>query len=965
MVRLVILFYALVKSAALLGQGAPASFDPILQHQFRVDIVKLLEISALEVDLDKITSQKKANRAYKSLLSNLDSLVADKNPSAKKLLSAYQDAAAVVHFYGVNGHLSRAEERRIQARDWLADYAERYRAKSKSDGKKDIARYYQLIAQYGRSEGRGTAVTQLIDLKKSLANNKAVIGNIDLMVGYSLILVKATASQGLDYLKRAPSSSVYGRIAHRLTVAMSEAGLNNDGDAVNPPNQKYQKSLSYVVNVSKGAPKGIQILVTNTAFFIWSALNGGLDGKPPFDYDSFKGVIPVDVFRESQAVKAIRSGQYKQGLAIYRDMSDAYQKDSRGVLLDRRIWQIEKTLYQKTRDSQQMRMAFRSIWKRHSKAKKGERKAFFEEVMKDYKDIIGKLLAQAASNVQFAESAIEETKFFLKFLSSRRESYPFRQRLALVYRRSNMFDKAVAAYLDLAKDSPNKNYLLAIEAQSQIAKWPEDPPWQGVAPGDRKARLKLLSLFEQILKSNKQKPWTALAHIGLLHRSVGQVKSAENLWWKYLQKDVEKNRHTSEAAGMLFNDYFQSKRWVNLIELTFLSMKRKVPMTNGGKGVNFQQPFASALFNQGQIDLSQKKYNRSTKYLTDFVRLFKSDPRVPQAYHALGLAYKNLGKLAPALSSFKTLVDKYPSYPKRKFVMLEGGKWAALNKKTMEYAFFFYGKYLREYPNEQDIPQIRRNLAELYMSRKLYGWATRLYKEQSLAAGVPPAWQLDAAIKYLETEEKFGQPKDAVFGANRILQLAKHDSEAAGKAFGFLAKYASSRNDVKAMQALEPKLLAAAPKSVSAREALGMMKFKLAQIFTKPIENNQANAFIKDPEASVKAYYDLFLKEKTHYEAVCRIGITQSCAPAQLKLVGLAQATMLAINDVEIASTLGETRVNAFKVFKQLHLSKLEESAKAYAQLSLKLAREGTTSAIWKTEIIKSLGNKTSFGVAH
>ena len=108
----------------------------------------------------------------------------------------------------------------------------------------------------------------------------------------------------------------------------------------------------------------------------------------------------------------------------------------------------------------------------------------------------------------------------------------------------------------------------------------------------------------------------------------------------------------------------------------------------------------------------------------------------------------------------------------------------------------------------------------------------------------------------------------------------------------------------------------------------------------------------------------MFNREKIHYESVCAIGMTESCAPSMFRLVSLAETAIVAIQDVEIASTLGASRVNAFKVFKQLHQTKLEQAAKYYAQNALKLARGGTTSAIWKTEIIKALGNKTNFGIA-
>ena len=93
-----------------------------------------------------------------------------------------------------------------------------------------------------------------MELKKELSNNKKLSANIDLLVGYSLILSTSTMAQGKAYLKRAPSSSVYGRIAHRLTRVLMESGVDGEGSVYAGMSSNFSKDLKYNLNITKGAP---------------------------------------------------------------------------------------------------------------------------------------------------------------------------------------------------------------------------------------------------------------------------------------------------------------------------------------------------------------------------------------------------------------------------------------------------------------------------------------------------------------------------------------------------------------------------------------------------------------------------------------------------------------------------------------------------------------------------------------
>ena len=965
--------YLIILWLVLLVGGSPHSrafasdseAQPILRHQYKISISRILEVSALELGIDKLTSRKKAEGLYRNLLEGLESLSASAEPEEGRLYQAMMQAASLTHYYSIHSHRAKLAERASQSRQWLYNFATLYQQRSTNSGRIRNAKYYELISEFGIKEGRGDSVSKLVAILGDGNLDPVMKANIDLMVGYSLALSAGTASQSKTYLAKAPSASVYGRIAHRLTSVLLDSGIDGEGRVIGEAASSYEKDLNYVLNIAKGAPEGIQIMVLDTAFFLWRARDPEMKSSP-FPIESYAGLLPADAYKESQALADLVAKRYGAAVAHYETLAKSYVKSKYGVRMDRRIWGLHLRSYRQTRSVDKLQAAFQQYWPKYARASQGEAQALSRKIIGDYKKFSKSLIIRGFKAKPAAAVAIANIDFLLTYLKSREEAYEFKFRKAQLLSVVGKDAEAVDVYLDIAKEKPAINYANAIKVQSRLAGWPAQPPWTtSIGPGDAESRKKLLTIYDRSTKYKGSKTnWVSLAHIGLLYRVLGNPAAAEALWMKFLQQNARADNNAMEAAGTLFAEAYQQKSWNSVIDLGYLALKNKFIMTYKLKPVSFQKPFADALFFQSASDLAARNYSRSTQYLSDFIKYFPADARLATAYHNLADSYMGLGKLIYALNAKKVLVDKFPKYPKIRDVLLKAGAWAKGNKKTVEYTFYFYGKFLKMFQTDAATSTVREQLAQLYLGQKLYGWASRLYKEQALSPQNQPNVQLKAALNYLEIEEKYGQPKDAAFGANRILQLAPAGSAPAGRAFSFLARYAVSRNDIKAMQALEPKLISYLKSSPDAKQALGMMKFKMAQIFTRPIQNTEANAFLKDPEGAIKGFFDTFVKEKTHYEAVCSIGISESCAPALFKLVSFTESAMIAINDVEIASTLEASRVNAFKVFKQLHLGKLEAVAKGYSQKSLQLARSGSTSNLWKTEIVKSLANKTKFGIA-
>lgn len=946
----------------LASEARSQALEPIFQHKHRSQILDFIEISALEPEIVRIRNKDAAALAFDNILDFYGIFKEDKEADLDKVWSHYLLAAGVLHYYLIRSHQKVAPKRIAQARTAVKGLASYYVRNGKDKNKVFIANYYRLVAGLGLRKPR--ASSSIKTFKSKLGKHKQMQENLSLMQAYLDGQSKASVASARQALKRIPNISVFGRIAYRLLQAMLDAGLSSRGVRLMPPQRDYQKHLSFAVNVSRGSTEGVKIKILDTVLLIWLQTRKGSYPPPPFEMAGLDNVDPVAAYSELMALALYRQRKFPQALALYESLWKSARNTSTKIVIKERIWQIHLDEYKANQNLTRLRDAFKHFHASYGKAKKRKEKKLFQQAFEQYQSVVEGLLDRAKTNPAGAALAVKEAEFFLEYLNSRKDSGPLKLKLAMILEASGKYEKAVALYLDLAKERPKEFLPRAIRFQSLLAQWPLDPPWTQQPKGAKVHRKKLLDIYTQSLNSSTGNTvWLAVSHIGLLYQSIGKMTSAENIWMDYIQKAAKSNKFAREAGGYLLDHYYKKKDWIKLISLVKIFRDRKIGITKGYKPFAYSSIFANALFVQAQLDFKKKAYGDVVGNLLEFIKSFSSDPRAPQAYHMLALALAEQGKAQRALAIYKVIADTFPRYPKQKEVIISGGRLAASTKGASEFAIYFYKLFLARYPKDPTVPKVRQDLAEHYLSQKLYGWASEVYKEQSLSTQTPLPMRLAAALKYLDTERQFGEPDDAVFGARQVIQLANPGSDAAVKAYEFLAFLAISRNDVKEMKDLETKLssMSQVPKI---RESLALIKFRLAELQTREIVNQQSNVIIKSPEDAVKAIYERFVAEKIHYEAVCKVGVSTSCAPSLLRLVYLAQSALDVIGSIKIAKTLNnERRTNGFRVFQQLYLTKVEEVAMIYAKNALKLAEENTTTKVWKTEIIKNLGNKNNFGI--
>ncbi|MBC7661848.1 MAG: hypothetical protein H7249_19320 [Chitinophagaceae bacterium] len=944
-------FTKLYAQNAKLGQ----SYEPIISHELSLNIPYLLTLSGIEKDSRKLATQDEANQLFAAA----SEAVKNQGVGDAKVAptTTYKDAMAVLQYFLSHPQFKENRDRIKPIAEVLEKSAETFSAATlaKSPALAVQAQFYAQLGKFVRTDGTD-GISELIPLKDRLKDNKDMLNSIELLVGYSLAMSPATSAQGLQTLSKiANELSIYGRIAVKLTESVSDYGLDADGAPLSPVKPAAEGKLTYCVQIARGMPIGLQHLVMNSAAFIWTKANQSPKARVPgFLKDGFPGITPVDFLREKDALLELSTQNYKQASVLYKKIAEAYPKGEQLAAIDSRIWELDVLVYQKSGNLLELEASFTSM--RTKYAQQGK-KGFYVTLGESYRKVLDSSL-DAAINPKATKNqqatTMQFTGKYIKTETDRAIAYPLKTKLAMLYRSLKMYNETVEIYLDLAKDQPLKNYLAAVEAQAQLSNWPAQPDFSGKSKDKVPERTKLLSIYQTISQIKNGDDWMILAHVGLLQRVLGQIKQAETLWIAGIKANAT-TKYAQDAGGLMLTEFNDAKRWDEVIELSHIFASKKVSPSLKGVPLNYKICLADALFKGGNLELQKNNFQKAIKYLEEFSMVFPAEPRYPSAGHSLAFAYKGLNKIIPALNVCKNVTEKFPKYAMRAKLILQAGDWAAIDRNTWEYSFYFYGKYLTDYKNEVNVPTIRTTLAELYFKRKLYGWASRLYREQSLAPKVSKDFQLKAAVRAMEIEDQFGEAKEANQSAQRVIDLSGPNDPARFHAFAFMGRYVANTRDLKAMNDIEPKLLALIKSSKEVLESVGFIRFRRAEILVKPIINAENNLQLRDPEGTIKKYYGRFEDERKNYLNVCQMGITAYCAPAMLKLTSISKQGMEAIDKIQIAETLGPSRVNSFKVFKQLQISRIAQSRKDYRDQALRLAKQGSTTPSWKEEITKSL----------
>ena len=498
----------------------------------------------------------------------------------------------------------------------------------------------------------------------------------------------------------------------------------------------------------------------------------------------------------------------------------------------------------------------------------------------------------------------------------------------------------------------------AIKWQSKAATWPVEVDFALKTTANVKERSKLLKLYEKKSKSINKLSWADESQKGLLLIHLGQFEMARKLWMETLKKYSGNQSLGNQQAGLLASTLYSRKSWAKYIELGHVIEKRNISPQLNESPLNWRVGFAEALYNNGKSLFASKKYKSASPVLSEFVKEFQKDPRREEALFLLATSNNLENKRKIAIKYYLSLILTYPQGKYRYKSNLLAADAALKGKFGKEYAFLLED-FSKAFPNDAKINQVRLNLVDYYLSAGLYSDALQKLKVHSTHPKVSGEQQVLAALKYMDTEEKYGERNHTLFGANFVVNHPKSSLKQKALAYGLHARHAADRGDIKKLSDIDARLSAWNTDLEEVTDTLSFTRFTLS-IRNAPLEYREiSNITQTKPLNAVQKYVVLWQNKVAWYERSCINGRGSFCAPSSIRLWQLTNLAIKRIDKIRLPSTLAVAEVAAFEQKKSVFLKPMKRAAQNWLKRANYLTKKTKAPTEWKNFALES-GQSTS-----
>ena len=917
-------FGLLLMSASLfvifptMAQAGEASLTPILPLQYGTGALPLFT-EALR-DPSMLSQMPRDELALDSLTQKIQDLENElAAPHAKKgQLSRTEEklyqSYLVYSYYmedtqsGRNGNLAGAKSAfgdLAVLRAKVVAHGKAYAAGAKNNALKARALYNVLIARYLIDHEETNSAAGLAKIRNLLS--PALKSRVDLFLAHKSPRSKESVARLVASYK---ALSADGHIAAGLLLANSYQTLQGGSS--------YRAHLAAATSHVAALSPAQKTEVLGYAIGVWRKAEKGEKGAgswstPPFALKNFSDSEQVKAIAERSALRDVREGRFHEAMAKYQRLAAHYADSNNMRRIDQRIVEISWMQAKKSDDLLGYAATLTAMENKYKDSAAAADKApasaeMYRSFNARHRQLVALVTARAIkkdAKPNFRDMAIKIAQTYAEHNAEGREKMGVMVKVAQIHRVAGHHAPAVAIYKDLlttAESAADKKALLtlAIDSQSQLASWPNEAPWlKPVKKGDLAARQELLGFYTAMwnLDGNKT-DWPLLAQIGHLEIQLGQGGEAFTMWTKALADDSS-SPHAQRAAGLMLVAHKKFKHWDFLESLARLCLKNNMMPLAGQMKLNARDYLGDALYFGGSAAYAAKDYKKSSEKLAEFVHDFKKDLRRDHGLFILAFAYRGLGSHPDAIVSLKTIVEEYPASRYLRGTLLVGGQWStemAVEEDTM----YFYSRFLPRFPKDEKLAEVRDALIDLYMGRKIYGNVSAIYQEMALNKKLDGASRTNAALSYMEIEERYGDKEKALWAAKEIIKTAGNNSSALARVYALEARLSASDSKSDTISSIEKKLSSLDATNPEVVESLGLVRFLLAQRGAERTKQEIYNLGLTAPEKTLEQSYALFMASKRDYDQVCAIGTSSYCAPAMSLLAQLTKGTIKNLEEIKI-----------------------------------------------------------------
>ncbi len=841
-------------------------------------------------------------------------------------------------------------------------------------GRTEAASSRDLIGQITRNRGDGARyASELLKVRPDDPQAIYILGMNQILngdgAGFTFLsgkrkLLGADRVHRAEFIAAMRSTKATPAVRKTLLSAMNSVGASAQvaGYMYIARNEKNPAPyLKNAVQVSTKLPKADRETVVSSALGVWVDRAGSKVNyaKLPFDLKPHADLAVTRAIRE-RAVLQSSGKNMTEALKFYRGIVESTKGTAQLAPVEERILEIEEMnansskSYAGYEKSLVLGLEMMNDGAAMGRGNENAVKESRTRIAQRYRRFVLGLVADAKNpkaSKAVRSQAIAIASTYVANTAAPADKIPLRTEVGRIYALNGQHAEAVRTFMDLKKESQGQKaqefLLMAMESQRVLAKWPAQAPWKGLPKENTAARQALADMYEERFQATQS--WDDLAQHGLLLINVNNGGKAFQVWTKNLEKNPT-GPHAQLAAGMMLASYRQSKSWQKLEDVARLSIKAKLNPTFGGHSLDPVALLGDALFEGGKEHFGQKRYAEASEKLSEFVKKYKKDPRRVEGMFVLGKAYHFNNKHPASVETMLALVTEYPRSPYEHDALLLGGDWS-IPMAWEDQTIFFHQKFVDHFPTDAKVPALRMSLVELYLGRELYGNAVRAHAAQSEDNRVPKAERIDSAMQVMAIEERYGDAKYAVWGANKARELSGNDPVIVARTMSFDARRAAKSGDFNKIRSVEATLSKMNVRDRNVVESLAELRFLIAEKQATETKQEIFNLAQTDVRRTLATQYGIFQKTQAAYDRVCEVGPSTYCGLAMLRLSESTRNTLSSIENLSIPQTLDEKTVRSFENDKLNVINALGKSSARAESVALGISAKGETTPEWSQEI--------------